>query len=176
MPPMEFDTNAFWIDAEAMTLNDVMIDYDAGVHALSHAILAVAPLFVPCAHSDLDCDHSRKGCTRVLIFDSRAGGVGTSSRLWEHIFREGGLLEAAIELLEECPSFCHEVSTSSYGGGCPGCIQSVPCLNFQEDLSRKGGLIIGKRMLERIRRTSHYKQNMKEMNDSTSSRVGPKSP
>ena len=43
--------------------------------------------------------------------------------------------------------------------GCPGCIQAVPCINFQQDLSRTAGLIIGKRMLARIQKTALYKQN-----------------
>eukprot|EP00557_Chaetoceros_sp_GSL56_P009931 CAMPEP_0176482538 /NCGR_PEP_ID=MMETSP0200_2-20121128/3429_1 /TAXON_ID=947934 /ORGANISM="Chaetoceros sp., Strain GSL56" /LENGTH=1289 /DNA_ID=CAMNT_0017878861 /DNA_START=172 /DNA_END=4038 /DNA_ORIENTATION=+ len=156
LPPMEYDTNACWIDTEASILAELMPDYDKGVHALSHAILAVAPLFVPCTPSDLDCDHSRYGCTKITLFDVRAGGAGTSAQLWKHIFKPGGVLEAAIDLLSECPSECHK---KTYKGGCPGCIQAVPCINFQEDLCKKTGLLIAKRVLSRIKMTNKYQNN-----------------
>lgn len=150
---MEYDTNAMWIETEGSTLAELMPDYDKGVHALSHAILAVAPLFVPCTPSDLDCDHSHYGCTRVTLFDVRAGGAGTCSQLWKHFFKPEGVLDAAIDLLSECPSSC---DTGAYKGGCPGCIQAVPCINFHEDLSRRAGLIIATRVLARIKLTKLY--------------------
>jgi DEAD/DEAH box helicase domain-containing protein len=153
---MEYDTNACWIDTEASVLAELIPDYDKGVHALSHAILAVAPLFVPCTPNDLDCDHSRYGCTKITLFDVRAGGAGTSAQLWKHIFKPQGVLEAAIDVLSECPSECHK---GSYRGGCPGCIQSVPCINFQEDLCKKTGVIIAKRVLGRIKMSSVYNNN-----------------
>lgn len=155
VPPMEYDTNAVWIDAEASVLNEVITDFDAGVHALSHAIVAVAPLFVPCTSSDIDCDHSRIGCTRVLLFDVRAGGAGTSAQLWKHFFKPSGVLDAAIDLLSECPSCCQ---MGSYQGGCPGCIQSIPCVNFQSDLNRTAGLHIARRMLSRLQQSSLYQE------------------
>ena len=157
---MEYDTNAMWIDVEASTLNEYIPDLAKGVHALSHAILCVAPLFVPCTPSDLDCDHSHYECTRITLFDVRAGGAGTSAQLWKHFFKPQGVLEAAIELLSECPSGC---DGGSYKGGCPGCIQSVPCINFHEDLCRKTGLQIAKRMLGRIKLSPLYQKNLLAM-------------
>lgn len=151
-----------WIDTEASILAELMPDYDKGVHALSHAIVAVAPLFVPCTSSDLDCDHSHYGCTRITLFDVRAGGAGTSSQLWKHFFRPNGVMEAAIDLLSECPSNC---DSGSYKGGCPGCIQAVPCINFHEDLSRKAGLIIARRVLGRIKLSKLYMVNYDEIKD-----------
>lgn len=164
LPPMEYDTNAIWIDCEAQTLNDVMPDFDAGVHALSHAILAVAPLFVSCTPSDLDCDHSRFGCTRVLLFDSRPGGTGTSSQLWSHFFRPNGVMKAAIDLLSECPLNC---DGETYHGGCPGCLQAVPCVNFHEHMSRKAGLILARRMLGRLKMTQIFKSFESNVNEMT---------
>jgi DEAD/DEAH box helicase domain-containing protein len=114
LPPMEYDTNALWIDTEASVLAELMPDYDKGVHALSHAIVAVAPLFVPCNSSDLDCDHSHYGCTRILLFDVRAGGAGTCSLLWRYFFHPDGILKAAIDLLSECPLEC---DAGHYKGG-----------------------------------------------------------
>ena len=160
MPSMEYDTNAIWFDCEASLLASVMPDFDAGVHALSHALLAVAPLFVPCTSADIDCDHSRHETTRIMIFDNRAGGAGITSRLWRNFFLPtGGILSSAIELLEHC-STCSD--TSGFKGGCPGCIQSVPCINFNEDLSRPAGLRIARRLLKRIEQTDLYLENVNE--------------
>ena len=157
MPSMEYDTNAIWFDCEAGLLASVMPDFDAGVHALSHALLAVAPLFVPCTSADIDCDHSRHETTRIMIFDNRAGGAGITSRLWQNFFWKDGILPKAIEMLEHC-STCSD--TSGFKGGCPGCIQSVPCINFHEDLSRPAGLRIARRLLKRIEQTDLYRENV----------------
>lgn len=161
LPPMEYDTNALWIDTEASNLNEVIMDYDAGVHALSHALVAVAPLFVPCTMSDLDCDHSHYSCTRVLLFDVRAGGAGTTSQLWQHFFHPKGILESAIDLLEDCPSGCCNIG-GIYKGGCPGCLQSVPCVNFHQDLNRTSALHIARRMLVRIKQSELYQRNFEK--------------
>ena len=37
---MEFDTYAMWIDADASYLRDVVLFFDAGVHALVRSIVA----------------------------------------------------------------------------------------------------------------------------------------
>ena len=160
MPSMEYDTNAIWFDCEASLLASVMPGFDEGVHALSHALLAVAPLFVPCTSADIDCDHSRHDTTRIMMFDNRAGGAGITSRLWRHFFRPDGILSSAIELLEHCSTCSDE---SGFKGGCPGCIQSVPCINFHEDLSRPAGLRIARRLLKRIEQTALYKKNAKAL-------------
>ena len=156
LPPMEFDTFALWIDTEAATLASVVSDYDAGVHALSHALLAVAPLFVPCSSSDLDCDHKYINCSRVMLFDVRAGGAGTCAQLWKFLFTPDGLLDAAIDLLENCPSCSVQ---SDYQGGCPACLHSSQCIKFNQSLSRPAGVVIAKRMLDRVKQTALYKRN-----------------
>lgn len=68
LPPMEYDTYAIWIDANASNLNGVVSNFNEGVHALNHAMVAVAPLILPCSSSDIDCDHSTYECTRILLF------------------------------------------------------------------------------------------------------------
>jgi len=143
LPPMEFDTHALWIDADATYLRDLVLDYDSGVHALSHAMVAVAPLFVACSIADIDCDHSRYDTTRIMIYDQRAGGSGITAQLYPFIL---DAMKAAIDLLEECTS-CH---TSKFDGGCPACLQSVPCDNFHQDLSKSAGVKVGKHLIKRL--------------------------
>lgn len=180
MPPMEYDTNALWLDSDASTLVGSLFEqdeYDNGVHALSHAMLAVAPCFVPgCTSSDLDCDHGYNNCTRVMIFDSRAGGAGLCAQLWKYVFCDDGILQAALDILEECPTCNSPISNGTnlsktrdrYDGGCPSCIQSGPCMNFNQGLSRRAGLLIGRHMLKRIQQTSLYQKNILFLNENSS--------
>ena len=107
-------------------------------------MVAVAPLFVACTSSDIDCDHSRYDCTRILLYDQRAGGSGIVGQLYTSIV---DTLKTAVDLLEECTS-CY--STKSYDGGCPACLQSVPCDNFNQDLSRSAGIRVGKHLIRRL--------------------------
>lgn len=166
MPTMEFDTFAFWLDTEAPKLSQVVDQYDDGVHALSHALLAVAPLFVPCTSSDVNCDHSHYECSRITIFDMRAGGAGTTAQLWKCLFQPNSLLEAAIELLTSCPSCQQDHESYGYDGGCPACLQSGNCLKFNHHLSRSAALIIATRLLSRLKTTELYARNVEEKKDS----------
>jgi DEAD/DEAH box helicase domain-containing protein len=157
LPDMEYDSFAVWLDCEAELFAPLLgNEYGHGIHALSHAILAVAPLFVPCVPSDVQCDHSVFNPTRVTIFDARAGGSGICSQLWKHFFIPNGLVHAAIDLLESCAS-CN--ADPGYQGGCPACIQFGECIKFNDYLCKAKGLVIGKRLLERIQKTDLYRTN-----------------
>ena len=148
LPPMEYDTYACWLDADAAYLRDLVLNFDGGVHALSHAMVAVAPLFAKCTNSDIDCDHSTYETTRILLYDRRAGGSGVASQLYHFII---DALQAAVNLLEECTS-CYSIK--GYDGGCPACLQSVSCDNFHTDLSRSAGIRVGKHLIERLKKSN----------------------
>jgi DEAD/DEAH box helicase domain-containing protein len=131
---MEYDTFGLWIDAEAESLGPLLgHDYGSGVHALSHALLAVAPLFTPCVRSDLECDHSAYSPTRICLLDERAGGSGTCAELWKSLFVPHGLLASAVDLLENCPS-CNQEDNDL---GCPACLQSGSCVKFNQVSSQR---------------------------------------
>jgi DEAD/DEAH box helicase domain-containing protein len=71
LPDMEYDTFAFWLDCDAKVFGSTMTeqDFGHGVHALSHAILAVAPLFVPCVvrHFCVNCSSMLLSLSLLLI-------------------------------------------------------------------------------------------------------------
>lgn len=158
LPDLEYDTFAFWIDCDASGIGRTMPpdSFSHGIHALSHAICNVAPLFVPCTFNDVQCDHSVHGPTRVMICDSRAGGSGIAAQLWKCVFTPKGLIQAAIDLLESCPS-CSE--DRGYTGGCPACIQMGECIKFNDYLCKRSALLIAIQMLRRIEQTELYKEN-----------------
>jgi ATP-dependent helicase YprA (DUF1998 family) len=155
LPDMEYDTFAFWIDCDPSGIGSRMSPerFCHGIHALSHALCNVAPLFVPCVFNDVQCDHSVHGPTRVVIFDSRAGGSGISAQLWKSVFTRKGIIQAAIDLLASCPSCSKD---SGYTGGCPACIQMGECLKFNDFLCNESALAIAKHMLKRIEQTAIY--------------------
>uniref|UniRef100_A0A7S4AD27 Helicase C-terminal domain-containing protein n=1 Tax=Pseudo-nitzschia australis TaxID=44445 RepID=A0A7S4AD27_9STRA len=161
LPDMEYDTFAFWIDCDASGLGRLMTQqaFGYGVHALSHALCNVAPLFVPCVLNDVQCDHSFYSPTRVVIFDSRAGGSGITAQLWKSIFTPRGLVQAAVDLLQTCPSCADD---AGYTGGCPACIQAGECIKFNDFLCKSSALIIARHMLQRLEKTELYKQKVKE--------------
>lgn len=161
MPSLEYNTFGIYICADSAGLSKELGQrYGEGIHALSHAILAVAPLF---AHGiqrdDLECDHSYFSPTRVVLIDERAGGSGCVRRLWDAFFEPHNIVEEAIKLLKQC-SYCS--TDSSYDGGCPGCIQAHNCLKFNMNLSRSAAIVVGERMLERIKGTETYQMNLKK--------------
>ena len=163
LPDMEYDSFAFWLDCDAGVFSTLLgKDYGHGIHALSHAILAVAPLFVPCTPADIQCDHSFVNPTRVTIFDARPGGSGVCSQLWKHVFVPNGLIDAAVDLLRKCPSCSSDVG---YYGGCPGCIQFGECIKFNDFLCKEKALAIGKHLLKRIQQLDIYKAKSKKMED-----------
>jgi DEAD/DEAH box helicase domain-containing protein len=155
LPDLEFDTFAIWLDCDAELLKPFLgpFNFGYGVHALSHALVAVAPLFVPCTMSDIQCDHAVYKPTRVVIFDERAGGSGICSHLWKSVFVPNGLVERAIQLLEGCPSCSGD---AGYQGGCPACLQFGECIKFNDFLCKSSGLIIAKHLLHRLKQTDLY--------------------
>ena len=131
-------TFGLWFDVDAEGLMPILGDkFGPGVHALSHALLAVAPLISPgLCRSDLQCDHSFVAPTLVTLFDERAGSSGACERLWKEFFRPNSILESAIQLMEACSS-CS--SDKGYDGGCPECLQNSNCIKFNMHLSRSAG-------------------------------------
>jgi DEAD/DEAH box helicase domain-containing protein len=159
LPDMEFETFGLWFDTEPALLAPLLgSKYGEGVHALSHAILAVAPIFEPgLVREDLECDHAYFSPTRLCIFDERAGGSGSCNRLWPHFFvPENNIINAALDLLRNCDTCSAD---QGYEGGCPACLHASQCLKFNMNLSRSGAIVIGKRLLERIKTTELYKKN-----------------
>lgn len=101
---------------------------------------------------------------KIILFDERAGGSGCVQRLWQGFFQSNGILESAVDLLRSCSS-C--TSDPRYDGGCPACLHASQCSKFNTHLSRSAGIIIGERMIDRIKETSLYKSSSKAITNYT---------
>ncbi|KAH8069432.1 hypothetical protein JL721_5995 [Aureococcus anophagefferens] len=111
LPNLEFTTRATRaLDAIAAR----RLDARAGLHALNHALLALAPLFVLCDPGDVATAHvypfQTRPPLRAIVYDARPGGLGVAEELYH---RMGALLREARTLLA-CPC--------GLATGCPACL------------------------------------------------------
>ncbi|KAJ6977250.1 hypothetical protein NC653_029224 [Populus alba x Populus x berolinensis] len=107
-----------------------------GLRAASHALLNVVPLYLRCNSSDLapECPNphdSRYFPGRILVYDQHPGGTGVSMQTQPYF---PGLLNAALELL----TCCH----CSGDTGCPNCVQSMVCHEYNEVIIHKDAAIM----------------------------------
>lgn len=72
LPPLQFDTTAVWLPHLPPDLRHQFRDYgpggkhiytrfgQAGLHAIEHLLISLAPLHVMCDPADLSCQHTRR--------------------------------------------------------------------------------------------------------------------
>eukprot|EP00261_Vitis_vinifera_P040944 XP_019082187.1 PREDICTED: uncharacterized protein LOC100257644 isoform X3 [Vitis vinifera] len=145
LPTYSYQSQAVWVRVPQSVKTAVEIhrfSFRAGLHAASHAVLNVVPLYVICNSSDLAPECSNPHDTRyiperILLYDPHPGGTGFSAQVRSH-FTE--LLTAALELLMSC---CCTGDT-----GCPNCIQNLACGEYNELLHKDAAIMIIKGVLE----------------------------
>ncbi|XP_048319855.2 uncharacterized protein LOC107433954 isoform X4 [Ziziphus jujuba] len=145
LPNFSYTSQAVWVPVPqstklAVTMNN--LDFRAGLHAASHAVLNVVPLRIICDSLDLapECPNphdTRYYPERILLYDQHPGGMGVSMQV-QPFFME--LLAAALELL----SFC----CCSGNTGCPNCIQNFACHEYNEVLHKDAAIMIIKGVLD----------------------------
>ena len=143
LPPVEIETQAFWFTLPDELLAQAGLDRrnaPGALHAAEHTMIAMMPLFAICDRSDIGglstAYHHDTGGAVFFIHDGYQGGAGIAPAA----YRVGKDLTAAtIETLRRCPC----------AAGCPSCVQSPKCGNFNEPLSKHGAL----RLLETAAKT-----------------------
>lgn len=145
LPSYSYDSQAVWIPVPQSikaAVYEQNFDFRGGLHAASHALLNVVPLHIICNSSDLapECPNPydrRFYPERILLYDQHPGGLGLSVQVQPR-FTE--LLTAALELLTSC--YC------SVDAGCPNCIQSFACQEYNEVLHKDAAIMILKGVLD----------------------------
>ncbi|ONI08951.1 hypothetical protein PRUPE_5G209300 [Prunus persica] len=112
------------------------LDFRSGLHAASPVVLNVVPLRIICNLSDLapECinpEYTLYYPERILLYDRHPGGSGVSVQV-QPIFLE--LLIVALELLTSCRCSEH--------GGCPNCVQSFACKEYNEGSHKESAIMI----------------------------------
>jgi DEAD/DEAH box helicase domain-containing protein len=130
LPPQVFESVALWFTLPA-ELHQRMLaenkDFNGGIHAVEHAMIAMAPLYALCDRWDMGGlstpNHPDTDLPTIFIYDAYEGGIGIAEKCYE-LFP--GLAEATLELVRDCE--CAE--------GCPACIYSPKCGNKNKPLDK----------------------------------------
>ena len=134
LPPVQFETEAVWWTIPDSLYSEADVDHQdvpGTLHAAEHAAIAMLPLFAICDRWDIGGlstpFHPETGTGTIFIYEAYPGGAGISPLAFatgEHH------LEATLEMLTGC--LCDD--------GCPSCVQSPKCGNFNEPLSKEGAI------------------------------------
>jgi DEAD/DEAH box helicase domain-containing protein len=133
LPAQEFVTESMWftIPPELFPTEADLLRLPGAIHAVEHSLIALLPLFAMCDRWDIGGlstpVHSQTEEPTIFIYDGHAGGVGISRQGFE---RFGEWVADAYRLVRDC----------SCDAGCPSCIQSPKCGNWNEPLDKEQAL------------------------------------
>jgi len=138
IPIIEFETQAVWFaipfeDQKELELSN----YDLGgtIHAIEHAMIAMAPALAQISRWDLggvsiDFDPVRQQPV-IYIYDAYRGGIGIAESLYYSL---KDLMLLAQTLIDSCSCITPN--------GCPACIMSPKCGNNNDPLDKQGSLFL----------------------------------
>lgn len=140
LPSVTYETDSIWLEIPNETLEEAGLDRfstPGALHAAEHVGIAMMPLRAVCDRWDIGGLstpwHPATAGPVIFIYEAYQGGAGIS----EVAFRAGREHWAAtLEAVRACPCT----------GGCPSCVQSPKCGNFNEPLDKQGAI----RLLEVI--------------------------
>lgn len=143
LPEQTLETVGMWItvnDDITETVKQHRLNLMGGLHAIEHAAIGLLPLFAMCDRNDIGglstVLHRQTQMPTIFIHDGYDGGVGFSEMAYQHI---EDLLEKTMEAIMECE--CDE--------GCPRCIYSPKCSNFNRPLDKEAAIFILHKLLGR---------------------------
>jgi DEAD/DEAH box helicase domain-containing protein len=130
MPERNLDTRACWytvpLDAvEAAGIEPAQLI--GAVHAAEHGLIGMLPLFTICDRWDVGgvsmALHPQTGEPTIFVYDGYPGGAGIADLAFDAAARHA---RATLDLIAACP--CDD--------GCPSCVQSPKCGNWNEYLDK----------------------------------------
>jgi DEAD/DEAH box helicase domain-containing protein len=135
-PPRELTTRACWYTVPLDVLVRAGIEprrVVGAVHAAEHALIGLLPLFAICDRWDVGgvsmAIHPHTGQPTIFVYDGYPGGAGIAELAFAELNRHIG---AAHELVAGCP--CDD--------GCPSCVQSPKCGNWNEYLDKSAAMTL----------------------------------
>lgn len=132
LPAQQLETRAFWYVVAEDVLSAAGVD--AGrtpgvVHACEHACIGILPRFAMCDRWDLGGVstplHPQTGAPCWFVYDGYPGGAGIAEVAFT---RAVELAAATLDVIDACA--CRD--------GCPACVQSPKCGNWNEPLDKGG--------------------------------------
>jgi DEAD/DEAH box helicase domain-containing protein len=142
LPPSRLVTRGVWytIDPRELTAAGIASSRWAGtLHAVEHAAIGILPLFTICDRWDVGgvstILQAETGLPTILIYDGYPGGTGIAELGYDVADRH---LATTLEVITSC----------SCTDGCPSCVQSPKCGNWNEPLDKAGAAAWLERVLE----------------------------
>lgn len=139
LPPSVFETEGVWLEIPDGLVSDMSLDRMLGtLHAAEHAGIAMLPLFAVCDRWDIGGLstnwHPDLGGPAIFIYEAYPGGAGISPVAFDI-----GLdhWRSTRDAVEACP--CK--------AGCPSCVVSPKCGNYNEPLDKAGAVDFLTRLL-----------------------------
>ena len=103
------------------------------VHAAEHGLIGMLPLFTICDRWDVGgvsmALHPQTGEPTIFVYDGYPGGAGIAELAFEAAERH---VHATLDLIAACP--CDD--------GCPSCVQSPKCGNWNEYLDKRAAVAL----------------------------------
>jgi DEAD/DEAH box helicase domain-containing protein len=136
LPPTSLVTRASWYLVPERVLLGAGLEprrWPGTLHAIEHAAIGILPLFTICDRWDvggvstlaLPASSGPGQGPAIVIYDGYPGGAGIAELGFAAADRH---LAATLEVLGECPC----------DAGCPSCVQSPKCGNWNEPLDKAG--------------------------------------
>jgi DEAD/DEAH box helicase domain-containing protein len=136
LPSVSYETAAVWMgipDRAAAAAGIDPVDLPGTLHAAEHAGIALLPLRAVCDRWDLGglstAFHPETGGPTIFIHEAYPGGAGISEIAFD---TAGDHWLATVEAIRACPC----------AHGCPSCVQSPKCGNFNEPLDKEGAVAL----------------------------------
>lgn len=133
LPEVMLVTQAMWITLPEWPrgTRPSFESFGGALHAAEHALIGLLPLFAMCDRSDIGGlstpTHRQSALPTVFVYDGYPGGVGISRRGYDEF---ESLARDTLGAIIRCP--CER--------GCPACIQSPKCGNWNEPLNKRGAV------------------------------------
>ena len=132
----ELETQAFWFTIDRW-LEKRLLESGAhplaSLHAAEHAMIALLPLYVLCDPRDMGGIsfnmHPQAERPLLCIYDGYQGGVGYARQAYQQFFQ---LASATLDHLKRCQCL----------SGCPACVQSPRCGSGNDELDKKGAIML----------------------------------
>ncbi|MDQ3639357.1 MAG: DUF1998 domain-containing protein, partial [Actinomycetota bacterium] len=148
LPPTTFETRGLWVTLPPLlppegNTRPNFVEFLGSLHAAEHAFIGLLPLFAMCDRGDIGglsiAMHRQTRLPTIFVYDGYPGGVGISERGYD-TFEE--VARDTLGVLARCP--CKK--------GCPACVQSPKCGNWNEPLSKDGAIKVLRYLLGQVSR------------------------
>jgi DEAD/DEAH box helicase domain-containing protein len=133
LPDVILETQALWVTLPPLprVARPSFESFGGALHAGEHGMIGLLPLFAMCDRADIGGlstpVHRQSRLPTVFVYDGYPGGVGISRRGYDAF---ESLARDTLGVITRCP--CEK--------GCPACIQSPKCGNWNEPLNKEGAV------------------------------------